>query len=445
MGKGFMSSIEKIGGLKQRLTVTVPAEDIEKAYQSRLKKVTKTAKLPKFRPGKAPLKNVEQRLGKSILQEVAGQLVVDTLRRAVEENHLHIAGKPKVELGQVLRGQPLKYVVNYEIYPEITLNTLEGEKVERLNINVSEKDVGNMLESLLTQSAEWKEADRAAKFGDRVIIDFEGTLDGKAFEGRSAKEFLLELGSHHMIPGFEEGIQGIKPGETKAIDVTFPTEYPSEDLASKAATFMIKLHKVLEPALPTFDDKFVEKLGIKEGGVEVLRAKVKENIQKEVHRYAENNLKMTVLDKLVERNPIEVPEVLVEAEIEHLQNMTRQQIASQMGKTEKAKKLELPREPYLELAKKRVVLGLLLGEVIKQHDIQADSAQIRSRIEEIAAAYHPKPEEVVSWYYNKKVLAEVESVVLEDQAVAVLLNQLEVEERDVPYEEAVQQAQQQGD
>ncbi|WP_308159712.1 trigger factor [Coxiella-like endosymbiont of Rhipicephalus sanguineus] len=441
MGKGFMSSIEKVGGLKQRLTVTVPAEDIEKAYQSRLKKVTQTAKLPKFRPGKAPLKNVEQRLGKSILQEVVGELVVDTLRRAVEENHLHIAGKPKVELGQVLRGQPLKYVVNYEIYPKIILNTLEGEKVERLNINVSEKDVANMLESLRTQSAEWKEADRAAKSGDRVIIDFEGTLDGKAFEGRSAKEFSLELGSHRMIPGFEEGIEGIKPGETKIIDVTFPTEYPSEDLAGKAATFMIKLHKVLEPELPTFDDKFVEKLGIKEGGVEALRAKVKENIEKEVHRYAENNLKMTVLDKLVERNPIEVPEVLVEAEIEHLQNMTRQQIASQIGKNDEAKKLELPREPYLERAKKRVVLGLLLGEVIKQHDIQADSAQIRSRIEEIAAAY-PKPEEVVSWYYNKKRLAEVESVVLEDQAVAVLLNQLEVEERNVTYEEAVQQAQQ---
>nr|WP_304985791.1 hypothetical protein [Coxiella-like endosymbiont] len=169
---------------------------------------------------------------------------------------------------------------------------------------------------------------------------------------------------------------------------------------------------------------------------------MKENIKKEVYRYAENNLKMTVLDKLVERNPIEVPEVLVEVEIEHLQNMTRQQIASQMGKTDEAKKLELPRDPYLERAKKRVVLGLLLGEVIKQHDIQADSAQIRSRIEEIAAAY-PKPEEVVAWYYNnKKMLAEVESFVLEDQAVAVLLNQLEVEERDVPYEEVVQQAQQ---
>nr|WP_304985790.1 trigger factor [Coxiella-like endosymbiont] len=260
-----MSSIEKVGGLKQRLTVTVPAEDIEKAYQNRLKKVAQTAKLPKFRPGKAPLKNVEQRLGKSILQEVVGELVVDTLRRAVEENHLHIAGKPKVELGQVLRGQLLKYVVNYEIYPEITLNTLEGEKVERLNINVSEKDVDNMLESLRTQSAEWKEADRAAKSGDRVIIDFKGTLDGKAFEGRSAKEFPLELGSHRMIPGFEEGIEGIKTGETKAIDITFPTEYPSEDLAGKAATFMIKLHKVLEPELPTLDDKFVEKLGIKEG------------------------------------------------------------------------------------------------------------------------------------------------------------------------------------
>ena len=436
-----MLSIEKVGGLKQRLTVTVPAEDIEQAYQSRLKKVTQTAKLPKFRPGKAPPKIVEQRFGRAILQEVAGELVETTLRMAVEKNHLQIVGMPKVEFGQVLRGQPLEYAVNYEVYPEITLNSFEGEKVRRLNIGVSNKDVNNMLDSLRIHYAEWKETHQAAKSGDRVIINFEGKLDGKTFEGGSAKNFTLELGSNRMIPGFEEGITGIKSGETKVIDVTFPAGYPSEELVGKAVTFTIKVCKVLEPELPSLDDKFVEKLGIKEGGIEALRAKVKKNMEKEVHRYAENKLKMAILDKLVERNPIEVPTVLVDVEVERLQNVTRQQIANQTGKTNEAKKLELPRELYLAQAKKRVVLGLLLAEVIKQHDIQADSAQIRTRIEEIAAAY-PKPEEVVSWYYNnKKRLVEVESVFLEDQAVAVLLNQLTVEERDVPYEEAIQQVQ----
>lgn len=431
-----MSSIEKVGGLKQRLTVTVPAEDIEKAYQVRLKKVTRTAKLPKFRTGKAPLKNVEQRFGKSILQEVANELVVDSLKRAIEENHLNIAGSPKVEMGKILRGRPLQYVVNYEVYPKITLNTLKGEKVERLNILVSEKDVDNMLESLRIQSAEWKAVDQAAKTGSRVVIDFQGTINGKPFEGGDAKEFILELGSRRMVPGFEEGIEGLKPGETKTIRVTFPTEYFNENLAGKVAIFTIKMRKVLEPELPPLNDRFVEKLGIKEGGVDALRVKVKENMEKEIHRYAEINLKMTVLNKLVERNPIEIPEVLIEAEIDHLQKMTRRQIANQTG--ESAKKIELPRESYVDQAKKRVVLGLLLAEVIKQNNIQPDSVEVRSRVEQIASAYR-KPQEVVSWYYNnKKMLSDVESVVLEDQAVAVLLSQLEIKERDVSYDEAVQ-------
>lgn len=442
MGKRFMSLIEKIGGLKQRLTVTVPAEDIEKAYQSRLKKVTRMVKLPKFRPGKAPPKIVEQRFEKAILQEIAGELVETTLRMAVKENHLQVAGMSKVELGKVLRGQPFEYTVNYEVYPEITLKSLEGEKVERLNISVSEKDVDNMLDSLRTQYTEWKEANRAAKSGDQVIINFEGRLNGKTFEGGSAKEFTLKLGSNCMIPGFEEGIEGTKPGETRVIDVIFPTEYPSTELAGKAVNFTVAVYKVLEPELPLMDDKFLEKLGIKEGSVEALRARVKENMEKEVRNYSESNLKMAILDKLLEHNLIEVPKVLVDAEIEHLQNMIRQKIANQTGKTKEAKKLELPRKLYFEQAKKRVVLGLLLIEVIKQHDIQVDSTQIKARIEEIASVY-PKPEEVVSRYYNnKKKLTEVESLILEDQAIAVLLSQLEVEERDVPYEIVIQSQEQ---
>ncbi|MFW0079815.1 MAG: trigger factor, partial [Coxiella endosymbiont of Haemaphysalis qinghaiensis] len=371
-----MSLIEKIEGLKQRLTVTVPAEDIEKAYQSRLKKVTRMVKLPKFRPGKAPPKIVEQRFEKAILQEIAGELVETTLRMAVKENHLQVAGMSKVELGKVLRGQPFEYTVNYEVYPEITLKSLEGEKVERLNISVSEKDVDNMLDSLRTQYTEWKEANRAAKSGDQVIINFEGRLNGKTFEGGSAKEFTLKLGSNCMIPGFEEGIEGTKPGETRVIDVIFPTEYPSTELAGKAVNFTVAVYKVLEPELPLMDDKFLEKLGIKGGGVEALRARVKENMEKEVRNYSESNLKMVILDKLLEHNLIEVPKVLVDAEIEHLQNMIRQKIANQTGKTKEAKKLELPRKLYFEQAKKRVVLGLLLIEVIKQHDIQVDSTQI---------------------------------------------------------------------
>ena len=438
----LIKQIEQIEGLKQRLTVIIPAEDIETSYQSRLRKVTQVVKLPKFRLGKAPSEMVEQRFGKIILQEVASELIKITLKKAVEENHLRIAWMPKIELRKVLRGQPLEYVVNYEVYPKIILNTLEGEKVERLRVRVADKDVNNMLEFLRIQYAEWKEVNREAKFGDRVIIDCKWDLDGKAFNGWGNKEFLLELGSNRMIPGFEEGIKGVKPGETKAIDITFLKEYSSDkELIGKTVTCTIKVHKVLEPELPSLDDKFVENIGIKEGGIEALRTKVKKDMEKEVHRYVENRFKITVLDKLVELNPIEVPEALVNAEIEYLQNMTRRQIASQTGKTNEVKNLELPRESYLKQAKKRVVLGLLLVEVIKQHNVQAEnSAQIKVQTEEIAAAY-PKTGEVASWYSNnRKMPTEVKSVVLKNQVVAVLLNQLEVEEREVPYEVAVQQA-----
>ncbi|AAO90277.1 trigger factor [Coxiella burnetii] len=442
MRGNFMSSIEKLGGLKQRLTITVPAEEVDKAYKSRLLKVARTAKIPKFRPGKASPAVVEKLYGKAILQEVGSELIQSSLREAVEEHQLRVAGAPDIKMDKILRGEPFKYVVNFEVYPEITLESLAGETIERTQVEITEEDLDKMLEALRKQYAEWKEMDRPAKADDRVIIDFEGTLDGKPFERGSAKDFQLELGSKRMIAGFEEGIEGMKPGESKALDITFPADYPSEDLAGKAAVFNITLQKVMAPELPVLDEQFAERLGIKEGGLEALRQKVRTNMEKEVHHHMENKLKMAVLDKLIERNPIEVPESLIEAEIDHLQQMTRQQVAMQTHKPDEAKKMELPRDPYREQATKRVKLGLLLAEVVKQHKIKADPEQLRARVEEVAASYQD-PEKVISWYYtNKQMLSEIESVVLEDQAVAQLMSELEVKDQAIPYEEAVKQIQQ---
>ena len=438
-----MSFIEKLGGLKQRLTITVPAEEVDKAYKSRLLKVARTAKVPKFRPGKASPPVVEKFYGKTILQEVGSELIQSTLREAVEEHQLRVAGAPDIEMNKILRGEPFKYVVNLEVYPEITLQSLAGETIERMRVEITEEDLDKMLEVLRKQYADWKEVDRPAKADDRVIIDFEGTLGGKLFERGSAKDFQLELGSKCMIAGFEEGIEGMKPGESKALDVTFPADYPSEDLAGKAAVFNITLQKVIAPDLPVLDEQqFSQRMGIKEGGLEALRQKIRTNMEKEVHHRMENKLKMAVLDKLIERNPIEVPESLVEAEIDHLQQMTRQQMAMHTHKPEEAKKMELPRDPYREQATKRVKFGLLLAEIVKQHKIKADPEQLRARLEEVAASYQD-PEKVISWYYsNNQMLSEIESVVLEDQAVAQLMSELEVKDQVIPYEEALKQIQQ---
>jgi len=433
--------LEKLDGLQRRLTVTVPVEQVDKAYNERLQKLSKTAKISGFRPGKVPIDILEKHYGKDILQEVANELMQSSLREAIEEQNIQIAGLPKIEPAKMQKGQPLEFVVDFETYPEIKLKEMAGTSIERHISEVTDKDVDGMLEELCKQNAEWNEVKRPAQDGDRVVIDFEGKINNEPFERGSAKDFELELGSKRMIPGFEEGIAGIKPDEERDVKVTFPKDYPSEELAGKEVVFKVKLHKVSEPQLPNLDDKLAKKVGF-DKGIQALRDEARNNMDKELKRILASQLKMSILDKLVENNPIEVPESLIEAEIDHLQQMTRQQMTSQGQNPEEVKKLDLPRDPYVEQAKKRVILGLLLAEVIKQHDLKADPDQVRAKIEEIAAVYQ-KPEEVVSWYYNnQRMLSEIESVVLEDQAVAKLQEQVEITDKPLTYEEAMKGSQQ---
>ena len=434
------SSVEVLEGLKRRLVVTIPAEEVEKAYQERLKKVAKTANISGFRPGKVPLNILEKRFGKEMLHEVANELVQSTFRDAIVEHKLQIAGNPHVDAPEIVAAKPLEFIVTFETYPEVELKDLEGNSVEKLKAEVTEDDVNKMLGEMQKQQAEWNDVDRAAKTGDRAVVDFEGSINGEPFDRGDAKDFQIELGSNRMIPGFEEGIVGAKPGETRDVKVTFPKDYPSEELADKEAVFKITVHKVIESQLPELTDELAKKVGF-EKGLEALRVEVRQSMEKEVGRVLEGQLKNSILDKLIETNPLEVPTALIEAEIDHLQQMTRQQMASQYESPEEAKKVELPREPYEEQAKKRVILGLLLGEVIKQHEIKADSEKVRTKIEEIASTYQ-KPEEIISWYYNnKRMLSEVESVVLENEACYKLLEQLEIKESAISYEEAMKQAQ----
>lgn len=434
------ASIESLKGLERRITISVPAAEVDQAYQSRLKQAAKSAKMPGFRPGKVPDNVMDARFGKGILEEIANELMQANFHKALESHHMHVAGMPKVEIKKALKkGESLEFVVDFEVYPEIKLTSVQGQHVVRNHVKVTDADIEQMIDTLRKQHTEWNVVDRAAKIGDQVVIDFVGSVNGKPFERGDAKGVSLELGSKRMIEGFEEGIVGAKSNEAREIEVTFPKEYPSTELAGQKAVFNITVHQVSAPTLPIPNEAFATKLGIKEGGMAALRAQIREGMEGEAENLMKNQLKMSALDKLIDKNPIDIPQSLVEAEISHLQQMTRNRIAMQTRNEEQAKKMELPREPYVEQAKKRVTLGLLLGEYIKQHHIHVDQDQVKKRIEEMAATYH-KPEEVISWYYNnKKMLAEIEAVVLEDQAVNQLLSELTVEDQEISYETAIKQ------
>ena len=425
--------VEKLDGLQRRLTIHLSVTEIDKVYQDHLQKAARAAKIPGFRPGKVPLKMVANRFGKEILQDVGNELMQSSLRDAIIEHKIQIAGSPQIEPFELKVGEPLEVVVHYEAYPEIQLHEIKDAQIERAVAEITENDVNKMLTELSKQNADWKTVDQASKNGDRVIIDFEGTLDGKAFEQGAAEGFQVELGSKRMIPGFEEGIVGMKAGEERDIKVTFPTDYPSPELAGKEAVFKITAHDVLQPELLE-GEALAKKLGFEAEAA--LQADIRKNMERVLNQELASRLKMQVLDKLIEFNPIEIPKTLIESEIDYLQRLTRQQMSRSQPK-DQVNKMELPREPYTEQAKKRVILGLLLAEVIKKKEIKVTPEQIRAKVEEIAATYH-KPEDIISWYYNNKsMLAEVESAVLEDQVVAQLLEQLKVEEKQMTYEEAV--------
>ncbi len=435
-----MPSVQSLEGLKKRLDITIPWEEFNTAFQAHLQKVAKKAKIDGFRPGKVPAKEIERRYGAGILQEVAQELIQKRLADIFsnpENNEFRIAGAPSVNPGEIKKGESLQFTVDFEVYPEVTLADLSDASVEKIAVEVADKDIDNMLEQLRKQQAEWKEVDRPAEEGDKVHIDFEGTLDGEAFENGSAKDFQLELGSKQMIPGFEDGIVGAKVEETREVTATFPDDYPREDLAKKEASFKVTVNKILAPELPEVNDALAEKVGVK-GGLTALREDISKTMTREVDRALKTQLKADILDQLVKANEVDVPNALIDQEIQHLQNMTRQYMQEQgQVSKEAAAKMELPRDHYEGQARQRVVLGLLLGEVIKKYEIKVDQEKVDQKIEEIAAAYED-PSQVVTWYRsNQRMMSEVESVVLEDQAVDKLLEMVQVNEKAMSYDDAL--------
>lgn len=436
--------IEKLSGLQRRLKITVEKEQVGKAYQEKLKTVAKSASLKGFRPGKAPIDVIESRYKKGICQELAGDLMQQSFEDALKQHDLRVAGQPHVHPKPVEPNLEFEYEATFEIYPEISLKDFTGVDLEKVVSEIAVQDIDKVVDKIRSKHADWNTVTRAAKEGDKVDIDFEGFIDDKAFEGGKAEHFQLELGAKQMIPGFEEGIIGKNPGESFDIKVNFPEKYPVQDLAGKEAIFKITLHEVKEATLPNLDEAFLKKVGFADKSVEDFKEHVKNSLEKELEQLVENKFKTQVFEKLLELNAIEIPEALIQLEITNLQNMARSQMAMQQGKKE-LPHVDLPSEPFQKQANRRVSLGLLMGEIIRLHEIKADPKKVRAKIEEMAKVY-PNSEQIIEMYFqNERLLNEIESLVLEEQAIAKLLENAKIQEKPLKYEAFVEWVQQGGD
>jgi trigger factor len=437
-------SIETTSGLERRLTVGVPAERVEVEVDSRLKKAAKNVRLPGFRPGKVPMKVMRQRFGAGVRQEVLGEVMSQSFQEAVVQEQLRPAGQPSIEAKNLEAGRDLEYVATFEVFPEVEIAEMKDFTVEKLVSEVTDSDIDNIIEVFRKQQGSWDAVERAAAEGDKVNIDYTGTRDGEEFEGGSAEDSDLELGSGRMIPGFEDGLVGMAAGDEKTLQLSFPEDYHNEDLRGAAVEFQVKVNRVMQLNPATLDADLFAKYGVEEGGEEQFRKEVGENMARELKNALQNKLKQQVMDALLEAHQaLEVPRALVDQEIRAMRNQMFQQFGGAAGQDLDLDSL-LPDDMFRENAERRVKLGLVMAEFISQQGLQADAAKVREMIEEMASTYQD-PEEVINYYYsNQEELSSVESRVLEDQAVAKLLENANIVEQPCSYQEAISQAGQTG-
>ena len=424
-------SVENTSALERRMTIGVPAERIETEVNKRLQQTARKAKIPGFRPGKVPMSVIRQRYEDGARQEALGDLIQATFYEAVVEQKLNPAGAPSVEPKTFEKGKDLEYIATFEVFPEFTVAGFESISVERLSADVADSDLDNMLEILRKQNVSFEVVDRAAQNEDQLNIDFVGKIDGEAFAGGSATGTQLVLGSGRMIPGFEDGLVGAKAGEERVLNLTFPEDYQNLELAGKTAEFTVTVNTVSAPTLPELNETFFKQFGIKETNIEGFRTEVRKNMERELRQAIKSKVKNQVMDGLLAANPIEVPKALLENEV----NRLRVQAVQQFGGNIKPD--QLPAELFEEQAKRRVELGLIVAEVVKQFDLKPEDTRVRELIQEMASAYQ-EPEQVVAWYYkNEQQMNEVRSVVLEEQVVDTVLQKASVTDKSVSYEEAV--------
>lgn len=428
-------NVEATSNLERRVRIVVPSEQVETAVADRLKQAASSARIKGFRPGKVPMREIKRRFGPGIRQEVSGELMQSSYAQAIQQENLNPAGFPIIEEISNDSGKDLEFTAVIEVFPEFDVASFGQIKVEKPVAAVTDADIDKMIETLRKQQVTWNEVTRASKLDDKVKVDFEGFVDDEPFEGGQVEGGEVILGSNSMIPGFEEGLTGCRAGDERTLELTFPDPYHSEALAGKDARFVVKIHSVAEPVLPELDAEFFRRYGVEDADLEKFRAEVRGNMEQELETAVRTRLKNSVMQGLVDTNELELPQAMVNSEIDRMRQEAVRQFAGLNA--EKLDASMLPREMFSAQAERRVKLGLVVGEIMKREPMEADPDRVRATIEKMAAPYE-EPEQVINWYYsNQEQLDQIQNLVLEEQLVERIVAQAQVTEVELSYEEAI--------
>jgi trigger factor len=424
-------SLSATGGLERRLEVAVPATEVASEVEQRLKQISRTARLKGFRPGKAPFSVVRKQFGDQVHSEVVSELMRSSFAKALSQEKLTPAASPRIEPLAVGPGSDLKYAATFEVMPEVKLTAAEAIPVERPVASVTETDVDAMIESMRKQRPVFTTVERGAHETDRVIIDYNGFITGKPFEGSTGTDINVVIGSKQSMPELEEGLKGASAGESRTINVPFPAEHPNKSVAGQTAELQVTIKRVEEQSLPAVDEEFARAYGVEEGGMEALRAEVRKSMERELGDVIRNRVRGQVLDALYRQNPVDVPRALLEEQVQQLQIDT----ARRMGARDAS---QLPaREPFVEPARRRVALGLLMSQIVQAEQIKLDRERVQTRLGDLVANYPEAQQEEARRAYlqNQDAIRQIESATIEDQVVDWLLSKANITDKPMTFKE----------
>jgi len=423
-------SVESTGAIERRLTIKVPATELDQNIQSRLARLAKTVKLPGFRPGKVPLKVVEARFSEQVLQEAAEELIGSSYRDAVVQESVEAAGPPAIEPTTMIRGKDLEYVATLEVFPEIPRLDIKGREIEKKTCKVESADVDRTIETLRKRRTTWEPGETPAAEDDRLLIDFRGTIDDQPFEGSEAENYPVVIGGGTMLKEFEEQLTGTSVGDSVTVNLTFPEDYPKSEIAGKAAQFNVEVREVGKPGLPELDEDFIKSFGVEEGTEPAFRKQILENLERERDQRIRNDIRMAVIEALIEDNEFDLPGSLVEEEIDRAVMASRSQLQQQGLPSDGP----VDRELFQDSASRRVKVGLVMHEIVKQREIKPDEVAVRKRLDEMSSGYDD-PQQFINWYReDRSRLAQIEAAVVEDQVVEALIEEAQVTETAVSFE-----------
>jgi len=427
-----MANVETLGTLERRVSMSVPAAEIEREVDTRLKKLARNVKMPGFRPGKVPLKLIAQTYGPQVRSEVLSDAVQKAFTDVVKEANLKVAGFPRIEKKDGGDTAALEFSATFEVYPEVKLGDLAGVTIERPQVAVDDAAVDKTIGILRKQRVRFVSVEHAAKEGERLTVDFSGTIDGEPFAGGKGENFVFALGEGRMLPEFDAAAQGMRAGETKTFELTFPADYHGKEVAGKRASFELSVKSVEEPRLPEVDAAFAKSLGIAEGDVAKMRSEIRANVERETNKRIEARVKAQVLQALLDRTPLELPKSLVQMEA---QQLLERAAADLQARGMKPGQIPLDPAAFEATAKRRVALGLIIGELARAENLQPKPAEVRAAVEQEAATYE-SPAEVVKWFYMQpQRLSELEGLALESNVVKWVLGRATVVDKPVAFDD----------